>query len=59
MIEMESIRFTRDEVEDLIKDKFDEMWTDDIKAMITFLIKLGVISPYIFAEEPKKEVKTK
>lgn len=53
-MEMEPIRFTKDEVAGLMQRVLPfDCSIDEMQRTLNFLIKLGVISEYIFASDPK------
>jgi hypothetical protein len=53
VIEMESVKFTKQEVIELL-DSVYACGFDEARQIIDFLTKLGVLSEYIFKEEKKK-----
>lgn len=52
MIEMESVKFTKNEIVEILA-KYTGVKLEKVTALIELLIKVGVISEFIFKEEGK------
>lgn len=58
MIEMDQVKLTKAEATTLVS-KYMDLPDCDVKNIINIMEKIGIISEYIFKEEPKPDVTRK